>query len=94
MYNILIYQSIKLNSNLLEIDLNNFQKKSVKNFILNLDNNTKFMIIMGSILFVLVYLIFLVFPKRIQFKILSSLPLINKILHFYRKLILITLYEK
>ena len=94
MYNILIYQSIKLNSHLLEIDLNNSQKKYVKNFILNLNNNTKFMIIIGSISFVLVCLILSIFSKETQFKILSSLPLINKILHFYRKLILITFYEK
>ena len=49
---------------------------------------------MGSISFVLFYLILLIFPKRIQFKILSSLPLINKILHFYRKLILINTENK
>ena len=68
MYNILIYQTIKLNSNLLEIYLNNFQKKSVKNFILNLDSNTKFMIIMGSISFVLFYLILLIFQKEYSLK--------------------------
>tara|TARA_E500000178_G_scaffold354974_1_gene425896 strand:+ start:2370 stop:2657 length:288 start_codon:yes stop_codon:yes gene_type:complete len=92
-YDIFINKSIKLNSDLLEIELDNFQKKSVENFIFNLNNITKFIIFAGSVSLVLLYFALFLIPKQAQFKILSFLPMINKIFNFYRKLILIAYYE-
>jgi uncharacterized PurR-regulated membrane protein YhhQ (DUF165 family) len=59
-----------------------------------LEPDTKKLVFLGSIFFLLLYFLFLIFlPKKIQFKILNKLPMISKIFHFYRKIILASFYE-
>ena len=72
-----------------------FQGFTFKNPINNTLENivTKFIIFAGSVSLVLLYFALFLIPKQAQFKILSFLPMINKIFNFYRKLILIAYYE-
>ncbi len=90
-----INESIKINCHILNLKSRLDYNDLIKEFILKLELPTKLLVFFGSIFFILFYFIFLFFlPKDIQFKILHNIPLINKILHFYRKIILITYYEE
>ena len=85
---------IKINSSLLEIKENQYTYEIV-NYINVTEKKTKILIFIGSFVFIIYYfsLIFF-FSNNIKINILQKTPLINKIFQFYRKLILISLYEE
>lgn len=85
---------IKINSCLLEIKENQYTYEIV-NYINVTEKKTKILIFIGSFFFIIYYfsLIFF-FSNNIKINILQKTPLINKIFQFYRKLILILLYEE
>ncbi len=90
-----VNQSININCLLLKINNNYDFNKSILDFILNLELKTRILILLGSLSLVLFYYIFLFFfTKNLQVIILQNIPLINKVLSFYRKIILITYYEE
>lgn len=94
MERLIINQNIKINFLILEIDYDNKLLIRVERFINKLEPNTKSLVLSGSIFFLLLYyFFFLIFlSKKIQFKILNITPIINKIFHFYRKIILASFY--
>ena len=90
-----VNQSININCFLLKISNNYDFNKSIYDFIYNLELKTRILIFLGSLSLVLFYYIFLFFfTKKLQVTILQNIPLINKVLSFYRKIILITYYEE
>ena len=90
-----VNQSININCFLLKISNNYDFNKSIYDFIYNLELKTRILILLGSLSLVLFYYIFLFFlNKNLQVTILQNIPLINKVLSFYRKIILITYYEE
>ncbi len=94
MNNFIINQSIKVSVSILEIKYDDILKFSVKKFINQLEPETKKLVKLGSLFFLLVYFLFVFFlPRGLQFNILNRLPMINKVFHFYRKIILASFYE-
>ena len=94
MTNFIINQNIKINSSILEIKHNDNVKSSVKKFINQSEPETKKLIMLGSLFFLLFYFLLLFFlPRGLQFDILNKIPMINKVFHFYRKIILASVYE-
>ncbi len=85
---------IKINFYLLEKKENQYTSE-ILNYINATEKNTKILIFIGSSVFIIYYfsLIFLL-SNNIKINILQKTPLINKIFQFYRKLILISLYEE
>ena len=94
MEKLIINQNIKINLSILELNYDNNIIFCVEKFTDKLESDTKKLVFLGSIFFLLLYFLFLIFlPKKIQFKILNNLPIISKIFHFYRKIILASFYE-
>lgn len=94
MEKLIINQNIKINLSILELNYDNNLIFCVEKFTDKLEPDTKKLVFLGSIFFLLLYFLFLIFlPKKIQFKILNNLPIISKIFHFYRKIILASFYE-
>ena len=88
-------QSINISCLLLKINNNYDFNKSVIDFILNLELKTRILILLGSLSLVFFYYFFLFFlTRKLQVIILQNIPLISKVLSFYRKIILITYYEE
>ena len=85
---------IKINFSILALNYNLKSSNLIIEFIKTLDFKTKFLVNFGSIVFFFYYysLVFF-FSKKVQHLILQNTPLINKILNFYRKLILVSTYE-
>ena len=93
MINFIINQCININLDILELKKDVKKDDEIKKFINTLDT-TKIYVFAGSICFFLFYIIFLIlFPKNIKYDILVSIPKINKIFQFYRKIILLTYYD-
>lgn len=94
MEKLIINQNVKINLSILELNYDNNIISCVEKFTFKLEPNTRILIFFGSIFFLLIYFLFLTFlPKKVQFKILQNLPMINKIFHYYRKIILASFYE-
>ena len=90
-----INQSVKINCSILKINYDLNINKLITKFVLNLELKTKLLIFIGSLSFVFFYYFFLFFlSKRIQSIIFQTIPLVNKVFNFYRKIILITYYEE
>jgi len=90
----IINQNIKINLSILELNFNKNLVNYVEKFTYKLEAKTRKLVFFGSIFFLLIYFLFLTFlPKKIQFKILHKLPMISKIFHYYRKIILAAFYE-
>jgi hypothetical protein len=89
-----ITNSININCYLLNLQINKKHNNFIINFIIKLDFKTKILVLIGSFFFFLLYnFLFFFFSRKIKIYIIQKLPLINKIFHFYRKIILITYYE-
>ena len=90
----IINQNIKINLSILELNYDNNLITCVEKFTDKLEPNTRRLVFFGSIFFLFLYFLFLTFlPKIFQFKILNNLPMVSKIFHFYRKIILASFYE-
>ena len=85
---------IKINFSILDLNYTLQSSNLLIEFIKTLDFKTKLLVNFGSIVFFFYYysLVFF-FSKKIQHLILQNTPLINKIFNFYRKLILVLIYE-
>lgn len=89
-----IIKCIKINCFLLDIEIIENYSQSIVNFISKLELKTKLLVILGSFFFYLFYYsLFLFIQKEIKILIINNVPLINKIFHFYRKIILLKYYD-
>ena len=89
-----INQSVKINCSILKIYHVVYINKLIIKFIKS-ELKNKLLIFIGSLSFIFFYYFFLfIFSKRIQSIIFQTIPLINKVFNFYRKIILITYYEE
>ena len=94
MYYFFITKSININCYLLDLKITEHYNNSIINFIIKLEFKTRMLVLLGSFFFFLFYnFLFFLFKNKIKIFIIQKLPLINKIFHFYRKIILITYYE-
>jgi len=91
---LIINQNIKINLLILELNYDENLTISIEKFINKLEPNTRRLVMIGSIFFVLIYFSFLIFlSKKAQFKVINNITMINKVFHFYRKIILASFYE-
>jgi hypothetical protein len=94
MYYFFITKSININCYLLDLKIIEHYNNLIINFIIKLEFKTKMLVLLGSFFFILFYIfLFFLLKNKIKIFIIQKLPLINKIFHFYRKIILITYYE-
>ena len=89
-----IINCIKINCFFLEFEDTESYNNQIVNFIIKLDLRTKLLVIVGSFFFFLFYKsLFFLSKKKIKMQMFQNTPLINKIFHFYRKIILLKYYE-
>lgn len=85
---------IKINSDILQIKINDKYLNLIVNHINGLHNKLKYLIILGSIFFLIYYYIILFFSRNNLLEIiLLKTKYISDIVRFYRKIILLHYYE-